>query len=261
MRKFIPMKIALFQTNLVWENPHSNRTFIKEYLMSEDENIDLFILPEMFTTGFTMKPENVAESMGGETISWMKTVALKKDCAVCGSLVIQENNKYFNRFIFVHPNGKIDFYDKRHLFSLAGEHEKYSKGTEKVIIEYKGWKICPQVCYDLRFPAFSRNHEEYDLLLYVANWPKVRTSAWDTLLKARSVENMCFTIGVNRIGYDENNHEYIGHSQVIDELGNQILNAEENLGVFILELDKNKMLETRKKLNFLNDKDEFEIKL
>lgn len=260
MRKFIPMKIALFQTNLVWENPKYNRTFIEEYFLKEEEKFDLFILPEMFTTGFTMKPDSVAESMEGETISWMKSLAFKKDCAVCGSLVIQESNKYFNRFIFVHPNGKIDFYDKRHLFSLAGEHEKYSKGSEKVIIDYKSWKICPQVCYDLRFPAFSRNHEGYDLLLYVANWPKVRTIAWDILLKARSVENMCFTIGLNRIGYDENNHEYIGHSQVIDELGNQILNAEENLGVFILELDKNKMLETRKKLNFLNDKDEYEIK-
>ena len=254
------MKIALFQTNLVWESPTSNRTFIEEYFMSEDEKFDIFILPEMFTTGFTMKPEDVFETIDGETISWMKSLALKKDCAICGSLVIQENNRYYNRFIFVHPNGKIDFYNKRHLFSLAGEHEKYRKGTSKIIIEYKGWKICPQVCYDLRFPAYSRNQENYDLLLYVANWPKPRTNAWDILLKARAVENMCYTIGVNRIGFDENNHEYIGHSQVIDELGNQILDAEENLGVFIIELDKNKMLQTRNKLNFLSDKDDFEIK-
>ena len=255
------MKIALFQTNLVWESPTSNRTFIEEYFMSEDEKFDIFILPEMFTTGFTMKPEDVFETIDGETISWMKSLALKKDCAICGSLVIQENNRYYNRFIFVHPNGKIDFYNKRHLFSLAGEHEKYRKGTSKIIIEYKGWKICPQVCYDLRFPAYSRNQENYDLLLYVANWPKPRTNAWDILLKARAVENMCYTIGVNRIGFDENNHEYIGHSQVIDELGNQILDVEENLGVFIIELDKNKMLQTRNKLNFLSDKDDFEIKL
>ena len=253
------MKIALFQTSLAWENPTSNRSFIEEYFMSENEKFDLFILPEMFTTGFTMNPENVAEKMNGETINWMKSLALKKDCAICGSLVIQENNKYYNRFIFVHPSGKIDFYDKRHLFSLAGENDKYSKGTSKLIIEYKGWKICPQVCYDLRFPAFSRNHENYDLLIYVANWPKPRTNAWDILLKARAVENMCYSIGVNRIGFDENNHEYIGHSQVIDELGNQILDAEENLGVYTIELDKNKMLETRNKLNFLNDKDDYEI--
>lgn len=255
------MKIALFQTNLVWENPKLNRTFIEEYFMSEADEFDLFVLPEMFTTGFTMNPENVAETMQGETISWMKLLALKQNCAVCGSLVVSENNRFYNRFIFVHPNGEIDFYNKRHLFSLAGEHQKYSKGTKKVIIDYKGWKICPQICYDLRFPAFSRNHENYDLLLYVANWPKPRTNAWDILLKARAVENLCYVLGVNRIGFDENNHEYIGHSQVLDELGIQILNAEDNLGVFRIELDKNKMLETRNKLNFLNDKDMFEIKM
>ena len=253
------MKIALFQTSLAWENPEVNRTFIEKYFMSEEESFDIFVLPEMFSSGFTMNPEKIAETMNGKTISWMKSLALKKDCVICGSLVIEEKNDYYNRFIFVHPNGKMDFYDKRHLFSLAGEHEKYSKGIKKVIIDYKGWRICPQVCYDLRFPAFSRNHENYDLLLYVANWPKTRITAWDALLKARAIENMCYVVGVNRIGFDENNHQYIGHSQVLDELGNQILDADEKLGVFIVELDKNKMLENRNKLNFLNDKDEFEI--
>lgn len=255
------MKIALFQTNLTWENPSANRIFIEENFMNEKEKVDLFILPEMFTSGFTMNPENVAEKIDGETVSWLKSLALMKDCAICGSLVIQENGNYYNRFIFVHPNGKTDFYDKRHLFSLAGEHEKYSKGTSKVIIDYLGWKICPQVCYDLRFPAFSRNDENYDVLVYVANWPKVRIQAWDSLLKARAIENLCYTIGVNRIGYDANNHEYIGHSQVIDELGNYILEANEKQGLFIVALDKQKMLNTRKKLNFLNDKDIFEMKL
>lgn len=253
------MKIALFQTTLAWENPESNRTFIEEYFMNEEESLDLFVLPEMFSSGFTMNPENVAESMDGITVSWMKSLALKRDCAVCCSLVIYENNSFYNRFIFVHPNGKIDFYNKRHLFSLAGEHLKYSKGTTKVIIEYKGWKICPQICYDLRFPVFSRNEEDYDLLLYVANWPKPRINAWDILLKARAVENMCYVIGVNRIGLDDNSHEYVGHSQVIDELGNSITNAANNLGVFITVLDQQKMLETRKKLKFLDDKDNFEL--
>lgn len=255
------MKIAFLQTNLVWENPVSNRTFIEENFISEDEKFDLFLLPEMFTTGFTMHPENVAETMNGETISWMKALALKKDCAICGSLVIQEDNNFYNRFIFVHPNGEIDFYDKRHLFSLAGEHEQYSKGNKKVIINYKGWKICPQVCYDLRFPVFSRNQEAYDLLLYVANWPKPRINAWDILLKARAVENMSYVIGVNRIGFDENGHEYVGHSQAIDELGNLILEANEDSGIFTIELDKNKMLDTRVKFNFLNDRDAFEIRI
>jgi predicted amidohydrolase len=253
------MKIALFQTNLIWENPAENRKLIEQQLVDLKELVDLIVLPEMFTSGFTMNPENVAETMQGETIFWMKSLALERDCAICGSLVIQENNCFYNRFIFVHPNGKIDFYDKRHLFSLAGEHDKYEKGISKVVIDYKGWKICPQVCYDLRFPAFSRNQENFDLLLYVANWPKPRTNAWDILLKARAVENMCYVIGVNRIGFDTNNHEYIGHSQVIDELGNQMLDAAENQGVFKVELDKNKMLATRNKLNFLSDKDEFEI--
>lgn len=253
------MKIAIFQTTLSWENPTSNRTFIEEYFISEEESFDLFVLPEMFSSGFTMNPENVAETMNGETVSWMKALALKKDCAICGSLVISENNSFYNRFIFVHPNGTIDFYNKRHLFSLAGEHLKYSKGTTKVIIEYKGWKICPQICYDLRFPVFSRNQEDYDLLLYVANWPKPRINAWDILLKARAVENMCYVVGVNRIGFDENGHEYVGHSQVIDELGNSITNAANNLGVFITVLVQKKMLETRKKLNFLDDKDNFEL--
>lgn len=255
------MKVAILQTSLAWENPDSNRKFIEEYFLSKEESFDLFVLPEMFTSGFTMHPENVVESMDGETVSWMKALALKKDCAICGSLVISESNGFYNRFIFVHPNGKIDFYDKRHLFSLAGEHEYYSKGNKKVIIDYKGWKICPQICYDLRFPAFSRNHEDYDLLIYVANWPKPRINAWDILLKARAIENMCYVIGVNRIGLDENNHEYVGHSQVIDELGNILFNAKDYLDVFIIELDQNKILETRKKLNFLNDRDPYNINL
>jgi predicted amidohydrolase len=227
--------------------------------MSEKETFDLFVLPEMFASGFSMHPKNVAETMVGETVSWMKSLALKKNCAICGSLVIEENNSYYNRFIFVHPNQEIDFYNKRHLFSLVGEEKVYTKGTSKVIINYKGWKICPQICYDLRFPTFSRNQENYDLLLYVANWPKDRIQAWNILLKARAIENLCYTIGVNRIGTDHNNHQYSGHSQVIDELGNIILAAEDNFGVYIINLNKEKMLETRKKLNFLNDKDAFEI--
>ena len=254
------MKIALFQTSLVWENPKANRTFIEEHFMNEEVSFDLFVLPEMFSSGFTMHPKRVAETMNGETITWMKSLALMKNCAICGSLVIAENNVYHNRFVFVHPNGVIDFYDKRHLFSLAGEPDQYEKGISKTIINYKGWKICPQVCYDLRFPAFSRNHENYDLLLYVANWPKVRIMAWDVLLKARAIENLCYTIGVNRIGTDKNNHQYSGHSQVIDELGNVILDAEDDLGIFIINIDKEKMLETRKMLNFLNDRDAFDIK-
>lgn len=255
------MEIAIIQTNLIWENPMANRIQFEQKINAITENVDLIVLPEMFSTGFTMFPNHLAETMSGETVSWMLNVVKDKNLAICGSIIIEENTNYYNRFVFVHPNGKVETYDKRHLFSLAGEHEQYTQGTEKVIIQYKDWKICPQICYDLRFPVFSRNVEEYDLLIYVANWPKLRITAWNALLRARAIENMSFVVGVNRIGLDGNKHEYVGHSIVLDELGNLILDANENEGVFISTLDKEKMLQTRKKLNFLNDRDFFEIEM
>lgn len=254
------MKIALIQSNLHWEAVSQNRNSFEEKITKIDSEVDLVILPEMFSTGFTMNPKDVAETMQGETIVWMKSIAKQKNCAITGSLIITENNQFYNRLLFVFPSGEIQFYDKRHLFSLAGEDKIYTAGSQKQIVEYLGWKICLQVCYDLRFPVFARNVENYDLLLYVANWPKVRINAWDILLKARAVENLSYIIGVNRTGVDANNHEYNGHSQVIDFLGNPILEPQENEGVFIVELDKNIMLETRKKMDFLSDKDVFEIK-
>jgi predicted amidohydrolase len=255
------MEIALIQSDLVWENPKENRTNLEAKINQIKTDIDLIILPEMFSTGFTMNASKVAETMQGETVVWMQNMARNKNCAVAGSLIISENKDYYNRFLFVFPSGEIHFYNKRHLFTLSGEDKVYTAGSKKQIIEYLGWKICLQVCYDLRFPVFARNVENYDLLLYVANWPKVRINAWDILLKARAVENLSYTIGVNRIGNDANNHEYNGHSQVIDFLGNSVLEPQENEGVFIVELDKNIMLETRKKLDFLSDKDVFEINI
>jgi predicted amidohydrolase len=162
--------------------------------------------------------------------------------------------------VFVFQSGEVQFYDKRHLFTLAGEDKVYTSGTEKLIVDYLGWRICPLVCYDLRFPVFARNIEDYDVLLYVANWPKPRINAWDILLKARSVENMCYTIGVNRIGFDDTNFEYNGHSQAVDFLGKYMLEPQDTEGVFITQLNKEKLLETRKKLGFLNDRDSFELK-
>lgn len=253
------MKIALFQTQLAWENSEINRAFIEEYFLNEDESFDLLVLPEMFTTGFTMNPSAIAETMEGETISWLKQLAKKKTCAITGSLVIKESNNFYNRMVFVFPSGEVQFYNKRHLFTLAGEDKVYTKGTEKIVINYNNWNICLQVCYDLRFPVFVRNVENYDLLLYVANWPKPRINAWDTLLKARAIENMCYTIGVNRIGEDANQLEYPGHSQVIDFLGNQVLNCENDLGIFIVNLDKQTQFEAREKFNFLNDRDDFSL--
>ncbi len=251
------MNIALIQTDIVWENPSENRRVFEGKINALTESVDLIILPEMFTSGFTMSPNLVAETMSGETISWLKEIAKAKNCAITGSLVITENDNFYNRMVFVFPNGEIQYYDKKHLFTLAGEDKIYTSGKEKVIVNYNNWKICLQVCYDLRFPVFSRNTENYDVLIYVASWPKVRTNAWDILLKARAVENLSYTIGVNRIGTDNNDFEYIGHSQIIDELGNFIIEPTENEDVFIANLDKNKMLETRNKLNFLNDRDAF----
>lgn len=253
------MKIALIQTSLSWENPIENRSHLAQKITGFMEDVDLIVLPEMFSSGFTMNPQAVAETMQGETVSWLQHLAKAKNCAITGSLVIQEEGKYYNRLVFVFPTGVIKTYDKRHLFTLAGEDQYYTAGTEKLIIEYKGYKICPLVCYDLRFPVFSRNVEDYDVLLYVANWPKPRINAWDILLKARAVENMCYTIGVNRIGIDNNHHEYVGHSQVVDYFGNYILEPQEADSVFIVTLNKANLLETRSRLAFLNDRDSFEI--
>jgi predicted amidohydrolase len=253
------MKIALIQTAIFWENPTANRNAIEEKINDIAEKVDLIVLPEMFSSGFTMNPKAVAETMQGETILWLQTVAKAKNSAITGSLVIQENGNFYNRLVFVFPSGAINTYNKKHLFTLAGENKIYASGTEKIIIEYKGFKICPFICYDLRFPVFARNTEDYDVLIYVANWPTPRINAWDALLKARAIENMCYTIGVNRIGEDGNHHDYSGHSQTIDFLGNYLIAPQESEGVFIATLDKEKLLATREKFGFLNDRDAFEM--
>lgn len=254
------MKVALIQTHLIWENALENRSHLSQKITGFMEDVDLIVLPEMFSTGFTMHPKKVAETMQGETVLWLQHLAKAKNCAITGSLVIQEDGHYYNRLVFIFPDGKIQHYDKRHLFSLAGEHHEYTSGAEKLIVEYKGWKICPLICYDLRFPVFSRNTEEYDLLIYVANWPKARNNAWNALLKARAIENMSYTIGVNRIGTDENQIAYCGDSQCIDSMGNYIVEPQQFEEVFIVELDKKVQDRSRKKFGFLNDKDQFELK-
>lgn len=253
------MKIALIQTELSWENPTENRHLLQEKINTIALDVDLMVLPEMFTSGFTMNPKNVAETMQGESVLWLKEVAKLRNCAVTGSLIIEENGNYYNRLVFVFPSGAIQTYDKRHLFTLAGEEKVYTSGKEKLIVNYKGFKICPLICYDLRFPVFARNVENYDVLIYVANWPKPRVNAWDILLKARAVENMSYVIGVNRVGLDANHHDYVGHSQAVDFLGNYMQEPQENEGVFIVELDKKSLDETRTKLAFLNDKDTFTL--
>ena len=253
------MKVAVIQSPLVWEDPQLNRNYFEAKINTIVSEVDLIVLPEMFTTGFTMQAEAVAETMQGQTMLWLQSLAKARKCAITGSLIVTEDGKFYNRMVFVFPTGEVQQYDKRHLFTLAGENVVFTAGTEKIIIEYKGWKICPLICYDLRFPVFSRNTENYDMLIYVANWPKTRINAWDTLLQARAIENMSYTIGVNRLGVDDNNLEYVGHSQIVDYLGNSVLEPQKGEGVFIAELDKNRLLDTRKKLDFLKDQDQFQL--
>ena len=254
------LNIVGIQADLSWENPIENRAFFEEQINSLSENTDLVVLPEMFTTGFTMNPEKVAEKMNGETISWMQKMASKKQVAITGSLVIEDNNNYYNRLVFVHPSGEIETYDKRHSFTLAGEDKVYNSGDKILIATYKGWRICPLICYDLRFPVWARNTENYDLLIFMANWPVTRIKAWDTLLKARAIENMSYTIGINRTGKDANNYEYSGNSLLIDYLGEELATLPKNeVGILKATFVKSDQKKIREKLGFLNDKDSFKI--
>lgn len=255
------LHIAAIQANLHWQDIELNLKSFEEKIATIG-GADLIVLPEMFSTGFTMDPKSVAETMEGSTIVWMKQLASKKNVAIVGSLVIEEDGRYYNRAVFVHPNTSIETYDKRHSFGLAGEDEEYTSGKEKMIVDYKGWKIFPLICYDLRFPVWSRFDDDYDVLLYMANWPKPRILAWDSLLKARAIENMSYCIGVNRVGVDANNYEYIGHTSAFDFLGQEIANTTEaQEDILRCVLNKSDQKEVREKLNFLNDRDQFEIKL
>lgn len=254
------IKIATIQTNLFWQDAVKNRAQFSEKINNHQQQADIFVLPEMFTTGFSMNPMELAETMQGETVSWMIGLAKESNAAICGSLIIEETGKYYNRFVFAEPNGALKIYNKRHTFTLAGEDKIYTAGQEKVIFEYQGWRICPLVCYDLRFPVWARNTEDYDVLIYVANWPKPRVNAWDALLKARAIENMTYCVGVNRVGADANNHLYTGHSVVYNGLGEPLSEIVEHEHIQIVTLDKNHLTTIRSKFKFLEDKDDFILK-
>ncbi len=254
------LKVVLVQSELVWENPEQNRINFFEKIDAISSTVDLIILPEMFSTGFTMNPAEVAETMEGETMLWLKNIAKQKNTAITGSLIIKQDNNYYNRLVFVFPSGEIQTYDKRHTFTLAGEDKVYIAGNKKLIIDYKGWKICPLICYDLRFPVWARNVENYDLLIYVANWPKPRINAWSTLLKARAIENMSYCIGVNRVGLDINGYEYSGNSAVYNSLGEEISTIKSNeMTTEIITLKKDNLQKNREKFRFLDDGDVFKI--
>jgi omega-amidase len=254
------LNVALVQTSLIWENPKENRNRLSKKIASLSKKVDVIILPEMFTTGFTMTPQNVDNAEGQKTVDWMLREAKSFGAAMVGSIPFFENGNFTNRLFFVEPNGAISKYDKRHTFTLAGEDQIYTAGKNHLIVDYKGFRINPMICYDLRFPVWARNTQDYDVLIYVANWPKPRITAWDTLLKARAIENMSYCIGVNRCGNDEAGYQYSGHSAVYDCLGEQqVFSVKET--ILYATLNKAHITSTRNKLKFLEDSDGFSLKL
>ncbi len=253
------LNVALVQSHLVWENPEKNLKNFSAKIKNISRPVDVIVLPEMFTTGFSMNAPALAETMNGPTVAWMRQEALKANAAIVGSLIVKESHVYYNRLVFVFPSGKLEVYNKRHTFTLAGENKVYAKGTSKLIVDYKGWRICPLICYDLRFPVWARNTENYDILLYVANWPEPRIMAWDALLKARAIENMCYVVGVNRTGTDPQNNQYSGHSAIYDALGKPLACIKTKETTKVVTLDKQTIAHYRNTLGFLNDKDSFNL--
>lgn len=289
------LNISIIQTDLHWEDKAANLKMFEEKIFSIKEKTEIIVLPEMFSTGFSMDPEKLAETMEGETVNWMKRIAAEKKIILTGSVIIEDLSPrppqrggspvYHNRLIWMLPDGKYGVYDKRHCFGFAGEDKYYTPGTKRLIASVKGWKINLLVCYDLRFPVWARQaHQstsppnplppstalrasgegeapspEYDILIYVANWPERRIHAWKTLLQARAIENQCFVVGCNRVGDDGNNIHYSGESMVIDPLGEVLYTKKEAEDIFTITLDRSKLEETRNKFPFLRDADQFRI--
>lgn len=253
------LRVALLQQDLIWENPTRNISKLTDRVGSLD-SVDLIVLPEMFTTGFSMQAEKLAENTNGPGLQALKTLSEASGAAICGSLIVKEDGRFYNRFYFVTPEGQVTSYDKRHLFTLAEEEKTFTAGTKRVIAHYKGWRFNLQVCYDLRFPVFTRFQDDYDALIYVANWPSKRVQAWSTLLAARSIENICYTLGVNRSGTDGLGFDYPGASAIHDPLGTRITAFSDQETILYGTLDPSFLKATRSKLNFLNDRDSFVLK-
>lgn len=260
------LTLTIIQTDLTWEDKAANLELLKDKIDAIEERTEIVVLPEMFTTGFTMQPELFAETMEGETVQWMKEIAATNKIIVTGSIIIQENGQYFNRLIWMLPNGQSGYYDKRHLFAYGQEDKHYTAGNKRLIASVKGWKINLQICYDLRFPVWSRQQStetenEYDLLIYVANWPERRSHAWKTLLCARAIENQCYVAGVNRVGKDNKNVYHSGNSLVIDPLGQVLYHMADDEDVFTITLQKEDVDKARAQFPFWKDADEFTINL
>jgi len=255
------LRISLIQTELVWHDPAANRSQLEGKVASLADTTDLIVLPEMFTTGFTMAPREVAEIADGPTTNWLRTLAAQTGAAITGSVATRDDGRFVNRLLWVEPDGRVLHYDKRHLFRMAREHEHYSAGRRRLILEWRGFRICPLVCYDLRFPVWSRNRRlaPYDLLLYVANWPASRRSAWQSLLPARAVENLCYCAGVNRIGPDGHGVEYAGGSVLCDYLGAVLADLGNAAQVRTLTLELAPLNRYREKFPAHLDADEFDL--
>lgn len=254
------LKVTVFQGYLFWENTDKNLQNITLRLSSIREKTDLIILPEMFNTGFTMNAAPLAETMDGKTVKWMSDTAKKFDCVVTGSAIITEGGKFYNRLIWMRADGTYDTYDKRHLFALGKEHETYAPGNKKLIVELKGWKICPVICYDLRFPVWLRNvNAEYDLLIVVANWPERRALHWRTLIPARAVENQSYVIGVNRVGHDGNQVYHSGDSTCIDPNGKVVYYKRDEEDMYTFTIVAHELELARRAMPFLKDADSFKL--
>ena len=252
------LHITLIQPDIVWEDKIANLAQYEKTISGITGPKHIVALPEMFSTGFSMAPGRLAEPMDGRSVTWMADIALKHRCILTGSLIIEEDGKYYNRMLWVQPDGSIGTYDKRHLFAFAGEDKHYTPGTNRLIAQVNGWRINLQVCYDLRFPVWARNRgDEYDTLLYVANWPEQRSLAWKTLLQARAIENQCYVIGVNRVGKDGKNNNYTGDSSVFGPLGETIWQQSDTPACHTVTLEKEVVQKVRTTLPFLNDADKF----
>ena len=265
------LSVSIIQTNLFWENSTANLANLEEKIAQISLPTDLIILPEMFTTGFTMNAKMVAEPMNFTTFKWMKQQAKRTQAVITGSFIVKEGDQFFNRLIWMRPDGSYETYDKRHLFRMGEEDRTFTAGTKQLIVELKGWRICPLICYDLRFPVWSSNvipniehptsNIQYDLLIYVANWPSVRSQVWDILLQARAIENQSYCIGVNRVGEDGMGLEYAGNSAVIDFKGNQLFYQKKSEAIVNQILSKKELENFRTKFPAYLDADEFEITL
>lgn len=254
------MRLTIIQSALHWENPAANRAMFAKKLAAVAGQTDLIVLPEMFTTGFSMNAAALAETMDGPTVQWLREQATAAGAAITGSFICRDGDHFYNRLVFMRPGGQMDSYDKRHLFGLAKEHETYKAGTTRLIVEWQGWKICPLVCYDLRFPVWSRNRPEgYDLLLFVANWPERRAHHWRALTPARAIENQCYLAAANIVGKDGNGHEYSGDSAVIDFSGRPICQISGQEGLFTAKLSLEELQQFRRQLPFLEDADVFQL--